>query len=224
MNTCKANLIQHSSAVARNSRLAIKAGGWGMVTTTPGGQSTLNHQAQISSSLSIVRPALSPLEGSEVALYFRMECEACRPQCPSTSLKSMVRLDGNVLDRNQWKTLFQQRAGKGSTATTARTQTFWSLHFGFLGQTCILTCNVQSKRAVQAGRGGVQIWNATNAQSQNIWKYMAQFIFIVAINWQLIWIISTLCKGENITYGLTYCTQGLRGPTSFILCCKYSGS
>lgn len=59
-----------------------------------------------------------------------------------------------------------------------------------------------------SGYGSTYIWNTMNAQSHNIWKYMAQFIFIVAINWQLIWIISTLCKCENISYGLTYCTLG----------------
>lgn len=47
------------------------------------------------SSPSVARTALSPQQELENGEYFRMECEACRPQRGSTPLKSMVHLAGS---------------------------------------------------------------------------------------------------------------------------------
>ena len=69
--------------------------------------------------------------------------------------------------------------------------------------------HIQRTVKIEGSRyGSNYMCRAMYAQSHNIWKYMAQFIFIVGMNWQLIWIISTLAKCENITYGLTHCTPG----------------
>lgn len=64
---------------------------------------------------------------------------------------------------------------------------------------------------------GANKWNAEINKSDNIWKYMAQFIFIVATNWQPIWIISTFCRGETITCGLTLEPLKLKMTTLSIL-------
>ncbi|KAK5873653.1 hypothetical protein PBY51_018677 [Eleginops maclovinus] len=79
MDTCKANLIQHSSAPEKNSGEPIKEGGWGM--TIREGQSAPNRPTQslqlICSETCITSPART-----EAGQYFWKECEACTPQRP----------------------------------------------------------------------------------------------------------------------------------------------
>lgn len=98
MDTCKANLIQHSSAVAGNSRVPAKAGGWGAMTTVWEGQSAPKRSTPI--------PRFMWSETCIVCLTwccFRMEWEACILQRPHTSLKITLHLEGNPLHQNQNK-------------------------------------------------------------------------------------------------------------------------
>lgn len=71
-----------------------------MMRTIREGQSAVTRLTQtlqfICSKTRIASPART-----EAGLYFRKECEACRPQRPSTPLKSMVHLARNPLDQNQ---------------------------------------------------------------------------------------------------------------------------
>lgn len=57
-------------------------------------QLALNHQTQILQFIWCTTYIVFPA-WTKVALYFRMECKACRPQRPSTPLKSAVHLAGN---------------------------------------------------------------------------------------------------------------------------------
>lgn len=65
-----------------------------MMRTMREGQSALNRPTQILQFICSKTCVVSPAR-TEVALHFRMECEACRLQRPSTPLKSMVHLAGN---------------------------------------------------------------------------------------------------------------------------------
>lgn len=214
IDTCKANLIQHPPAMAENSRVPAKK--------ARGGEGRWGPCRRVSPIFPVhLWWELHCLPQQELGdgVYFRMECEACRPQRASTPLKSMVHLAGSPSGQINKTPYSSTQRGKykhvpnikslacGMTAVyeTVYVQTWKYASEGFLDWQSSHGGNfTQCTVKAEAYKRNTAIKN-----SDNIWKYMAQFIFIVAINWQLIWIISSLRRDGNITYRLTY--QGCRG-------------